>query len=602
MDSYFLLYSSSQRTGLLSGFQRLRSQRKMCDVVLEAGGVSFPCHRALLASSSEYFWALFGETTSERLASSISLPALTSQGLDTILDFLYSSWLSVSPSTLPAVLEAARYLQVEPAVSICERFITDGLSAENCCCYANLAEHHALSDALEAANQTIAMEMGTLLRESRDDLLSLNIQSLMAILDADEIPGVQEVDLIRLALDWLNENGPLPLLKSNLLLSRLRFGLVAPSDLTKLSLAHRAMATPLIRSQLTRAMEYHRLGSTQPIRQTRQSTLRASPNRVLLVGGGSSPDWPEQQILAFDPRSRKFSSLSSSLPLRLRNHCVCSVGGFLFVIGGEEVKEGDEDGKKSVTIATSNQVWRYDPRFDRWEKVESMLEMRAQFTCCVVEEVIYAIGGQHTLPDTNAHTSLASVEFYDMATGAWRRGAAMPRPLCGHASTVLENCIYVSGGLPSNHSSIHGSNHGDNPDEHRESSRDVLFWDTKGRVWERRASMSIARFGHRLATVHGHIYALLGRYEPFCDIEQYDSKSDHWTRLRPLLIGSFNYGMVSMPCGNLLVFGGRRWSDGQEVIVRSVLEYDTKKDRWREICQLPRPLTGTECTLLPLPD
>lgn len=602
MDSYSLLYSSSHRTGLLSGFQRLRSDRKMCDVVLETDGVSFPCHRALLASSSEYFWALFGDTTVERLASSISLPALTPEGLDAILNFLYSGWLSVSPATLPDALEAARYLQVETAVSICERFITDGLCAKNCCGYANLAERHALLDALDAANYTIAMEMGTLLKESRDDLLGLNIQSLMAVLDADEIPGAKEVELIKLALDWLEENGPLPLLKSNLLLSRLRFGLVAPSDLTSLSHAHRAMATPLIRSQLTRALEYHRMASAQPIKQSKQSTLRASPNRVLLVGGGSSPNWPEQQVLTFEPRSRKFSSLSSSLPLRLRSHCVCSMGGFLFVIGGEEVKEGDEEGKKSVIVETSNQMWRYDPRFNCWEQMESMLERRAQFTCCVVEDVIYAIGGRHTRPDTNTHTSVASVEFYDMTTGAWRRGAPMARALHGHASAVLDNSIYVSGGLPGNQGSIHSNNQGDNQNENRESSREVLYWDLKGRVWEKRASMSIARFGHRLATVHGYIYALLGMYEPFCDIERYDSQSDHWTRLKPLLTGSFSYGMVSTPSGSLLVFGGRRWSEGQEVIVKSVLEYDTKKDRWREICQLPRPLTGTECTLLPLPD
>ncbi|KAM7390157.1 hypothetical protein PAMA_008369 [Pampus argenteus] len=602
MDSYSLLYSSSHRTELLSGFQRLRSDRKMCDVVLEADGVSFPCHRALLASSSQYFWALFGDNTVERLAGSISLPALTPEGLDTILDFLYSGWLSVSPETLPDTLEAARYLQVETAVAICERFIIDGLRAENCCCYANLAERHALSDALDATNHTIAMEMGTLLHESRGDLLELNIQSLMAVLDADEIPGVKEVELIKLALDWLEENGPLPLLKSNLLLSRLRFGLVAPSDLISLSHAHRVMATPLIRSQLTQALGYHRMGSAQPIRQSRQTTLRASPNHVLLVGGGSNPDWPERQVLTFEPRSRKFSSLSSSLPLRLRSHCVCSVGGFLFVIGGEEVEEGDENGKKSVVVATSNQVWRYDPRFDCWEQMESMLERRAQFTCCVVHNVIYAIGGRHTRADTNTHTSVASVEFYDMATGEWRRGAPMAHALRGHASAVLDNSIYVSGGVPGNHGGIRSSNQGDNQDENRESSREVLYWDLKGRVWEKRASMSIARVGHRLATVHTYIYALLGMYEPFCDIERYDSESDHWTRLRPLLTGSFSYGMVSTPSGSLLVFGGRRWREGEEVIVRSVLEYDTKKDCWREICQLPRPLTGTECTLLPLPD
>ncbi|XP_042255180.1 kelch-like protein 34 [Thunnus maccoyii] len=602
MDSYSLLYSSSHRTGLLSGFQRLRSDRKMCDVVLETDGVSFPCHRALLASSSEYFWALFGDTTAERLAGSISLPALTPEGLDVILDFLYSGWLSVSPATLPDALEAARYLQVEKAVSICERFITDGLCAENCCCYANLAERHALLDALDSANHTITMEMGTLLQESRDDLLGLNIQSLMAVLDADEIPGVKEVELIKLALDWLEENGPIPLLKSNLLLSHLRFGLVAPSDLNSLSHAHRAMATPLIRCQLNRALEYHKMGSTQPIRQSRQSTLRASPSCVLLVGGESSLDRPEQQMLMFDLRSRKFSSLSSTIPLRLRNHCVCSVGGFLFVIGGDEVKEGDEDGKKSVFVETSNQVWRYDPRFDCWQQVKSMLEKRAQFTCCVVEDVIYAIGGRRTQADTDIYNSVASVEFYDMATGAWRKGAPMAQPLHGHACAVLDNSIYVSGGAPGNRGSIRSSNQGDNQDANRESSKEVLSWDLKGKVWEKRASMSIARFGHRLATAHGYIYALLGMYEPFCDIERYDSQSDHWTRLKPLLTGSFSYGMVSMPSGSLLVFGGRRWREGQEVIVKSVLEYDTKKDRWREICQLPRPLTGTECTLLALPE
>ncbi|KAM6900377.1 kelch-like protein 34 [Xenentodon cancila] len=602
MDSYSLLYSSAHRTGLLSGFQRLRCQRKMCDVVLEAGGVSFPCHRALLASSSDYFWALFGETTVERLAGSISLPALTPEGLDIILDFLYSGWLSVSPSVLPVVLEAARYLQVESALSICERFMMDGLSAENCCLYANLAERNALVDTLEAANQTIAVKMKDLLLKSRDDLLNLNVQSLMAVLDADEMPGVKEVELIKLVLDWLDENGPLPLLKSNLLLSRLRFGLVTPSDLINLSHAHRAMATPLIRSQLTRALEYHRLGSAQPIGQNRQSTLRTLPNRVLLVGGGASADWPEQQILAFDLRCRKFSSLTCALPLRLRNFCLCSVGGFLFVIGGEEVKEADEDEKKSVTISASSQVWRYDPRFDCWEQAEPMLERRAQFTCCLVQDVIYAIGGRHSPLDTNIQTGLASVEFYDMAEGVWRRGAPMPQALHGHASAVLDNSIFVSGGLPGNRGIINGSNHQINQGGLREISRELLSWNLKDKTWEQKAPMSIARFSHRLATAHGHIYALLGMYEPFCDIERYDLQSDHWNRLRPLLTGSFNYGMVSTTSGNLLVFGGRRWSDGQEVIVKGVLEYDTKKDQWREICQLPRPLTGTECTLLPLPD
>uniref|UniRef100_A0A8C6SH16 Kelch like family member 34 n=1 Tax=Neogobius melanostomus TaxID=47308 RepID=A0A8C6SH16_9GOBI len=562
MDSYSVLYSSAHRTRLLASFQRLRTERKMCDVVLSAGGIDFPCHRALLASSSEYFWALFGETTTEREAASVSLPALTPEGLDAILDFLYSGWLSISKQTLPLVLEAARYLQVDTAVAICDRFMIDSLNAKNCCAYANIAERHALSDALEAANHTIAMEMNVLLQESRDNLLELNFETMMAVLDAGEIPSTKEADLIRLALDWLDENGPLPLLKSNLLLSRLRFGLVAMSDLA--NYGHKAMNTPLIRSQLTRASEYHGMGIEKPLRQSKQTTVRSSPNRVLLVGGGSNPDWPEQQMMTFDPRTRKLSSLQSELPMRLKHHSICSIGGFLFVIGGEEVTDWLQDGKSSVAMLTSNKVWLYDPRFAQWEQTEPMLERRSQFTCCVVEDIIYAIGGRQT--QQHASISLGSVEYFDMTIRSWRKGAPLPNPIFGHATCVLDNNIYLSGGVQGNQAGILGSNSSYSPDHHRETT-----------------SMSIARFGHRMANANGYIYALLGMYEPFCDIEKYDPNANTWTRLRPFLNGSFNYGMVAMPSENLLVFGGRRWTEGQEVIVKTVLEYDTKKDHWREM-------------------
>ncbi|KAM9775124.1 kelch-like protein 34 isoform 2-T2 [Syngnathus typhle] len=552
MDSYSILYSSSHRTELLARFQRLRSAGRMCDVVLETGDASFPCHRVLLASSS---------------------------------------WLRVSAGTLPDVLEAARYLQVDTAVSICERFIVDELSMENCCLYSNLAEHHMLPDVLEAANYTIAAEMATLLRERRDHLLGLNVHSLMAVLDAEEIPAVKEVELVELALDWLGENGPLPPLQSNQLLSRSRFGLIAPEDLARLSHASKAMGTPLIRSQVTRALEYHSAGSARPIRQTKQSTLRAA-SRVLLVGGGSSPDCPEQQVLMFDPQTRTFASLTSCLPLILRNHCVCSLGGFLFVLGGEAVSQVDG---KTVAAEPSNQVWRYDPRFESWQRVDAMLQKRTKFACCATAQGIYAIGGQHTPADADAPATLASVEFYDLDAGAWRRRPPMPTALHGHACAGLEQNIYVSGGLSDNGGVdlILGQSR---------CRKEVLCWDDTGRLWKKAAPMYVGRFGHRLTSVNGHIYALLGMYETYCEIERYDPRRDHWTRLRPPLTASFGYGMAVAPNGKILVFGGRKWSNGQEVVLKSVLEYDPKKDHWREICQLPRPLTGTECTLLPVPD
>ncbi|KAG7280264.1 hypothetical protein CRUP_035391 [Coryphaenoides rupestris] len=543
LRGYSLLYSSSYRGTLLSGLQRLRGEGRMCDVANDPRAAPAwpgapppdppPAGARTNPPPPRVPPALRGGPNApERDAPSVSLPASAPRAWSWSLDFPVLRVAQPVARLAPAVLEAARYCRCDAAVGML-RSLRRGLTAATCCPYAT-GERHALDSALAEANRTIVAEIEDAAAATTGALLELNGPSMTAALERPRRSRAsRKAKLIELA--WI----------SNLLLSRLRFGLVPPCDLARLSGSHKALATPLIRSQLTKALEYHRLGSAQPIRQTRQSSLRALPNRVLLVGGGESPDWPGQQILTFDLRDSTFSSLKSRLPQKLRNHSVCSVGGFLFVIGGELVSEGDEgESGKPVAMTTSNAMWRYDPRFDRWEEAESMLDRRSWFSCCVVQDVIYAIGGRQTRPGVDTPTVLSSVEFYNMAAGGWRRGATLPRPIHGHASAVLGNGVYVSGGIPGNPggntchvgNGIHGNSvragGGNQGDGGGVVSREVLRWDPSsgGKTWERKASMSIARFGHHMAALHEHIYALLGMHEPFCDIERYDSPADQWTR------------------------------------------------------------------------
>ena len=117
--------------------------------------------------------------------------------------------------------------------------------------------------------------------------------------------------------------------------------------------------------------------------------------------------------------------------------------------------------------------------------------------------------------------------------------------------------------------------------------------------------MSITRYGHQMAVVRDRIYTFLGMYEPFCDIEYYNPLQDEWTRLRPLLNDRFCYGLALMPPPNeaqVLLIGGRKWRNAQEVATANMLAYDTESDSWREVCKLPKPLSGTQCTLMYIPD
>ncbi|XP_072548742.1 kelch-like protein 34 [Salminus brasiliensis] len=578
--SYFLMLSKSHSNRMLSQFQSLRLERRMCDIILEVDGKEFPAHRTLLACSSDYFWSMFQEHTLESGAHTVSLPALTSAGLEQVLDFIYTSWISLSPSTLEDTLEAACYLQVTHAVNLCTEYISDSLTPYNCCFFANVAARYGLSEAFAVTNCFIARNMSKLLGTNRDrsGLLELNIESLQEVLALQEMPGVKETTLLQFALDWLGCN-PLPALESNSLLSRVRFSLVPPDELIRLSALKPALRTPFIHSLVQKALHYHTQGPLQPLLQSVHTSLRATTNRVLLVGGGPEADRPQPQIQSFDQRSRKFHTLSITMPKKLQYEGICVVGNFLFVLGGEVVHV-DAENEKTAVMTVSDQVWRYDPRFERWEEMEPLLQKRAQFSCCVVNGVIYAIGGR----GQRGEPALSSVERYDMRAGCWRSGVSLPHAVHGQACATIGRGIYISGGI-----------HGSQP----ESSKELLFFNTHDCVaWERRSAMSIARFGHQMATIKERIYSFLGMYEPFCDIERYDPEQDQWTRLKPLLHDRFCYGLTVTAGGRALMFGGRKWQDGQEVCTPDVLEYDPDYDSWREVCKLPGPLCGTQCAVM----
>lgn len=271
--SYFLVLSKCHGDSVLSQYQCLRNDRRMCDIVLESCGVEFPAHRTLLACASDYFWALLKEHTCEFGAlGPLSLPALTPTGLERVLDFIYTSWICLSPSTLEETLEAACYLQVTHAVELCGRYITDNLTLENCCFFANVASRYGLSEALKEANAYIARRMCELMGKERDciGLMELNVGSLQEALGTEDLPGVRESGLLRLALDWLDHN-KLPALHSNLLLSHVRFALVSPQELRQLSVTCVTLRTPFIHSLVQKALQYHTEGPLQPLLQNEQT-------------------------------------------------------------------------------------------------------------------------------------------------------------------------------------------------------------------------------------------------------------------------------------------------------------------------------------------
>ncbi|XP_008048705.1 kelch-like protein 34 [Carlito syrichta] len=622
--SYFLSYCKAHGGALLTGYQALRAEGFLCDVTLKAEGSEFPAHRSLLACSSDYFRALFKSHTQESRARVIHLHVPSAAGLQRLLDFIYTAWLSLSMDTVEDTLEAASYLQVTEALGLCGRYLERQLAPENCCFAANVAARFGLAHTLDEAERCIVRHLRELLAQGAgpSGLLELNPVSLRAVLGASDVAQVSEARLLSLALAWLRQEPAAErLAHCTVLLERVRFGLV-PADVLRRVYSGSGLALPArVKGLIIQALNYHTAPSRQPLMQSEQTSVRSPQTRILLVGGRrarkavteevAAPRGPArgqgglvepeeeeeeeleeeeeeeweltQNVVAFDVYNHRWHSLTQ-LPAPLLGHSVCTVGNFLFVLGGKSPSGSASsvlvDGPQAVTA----QVHRFDPRFHAWTEAPAMREARAHFWCGVVGERLLAVGGLGA-----GGEALASVEMYDLRRDRWMVAESLPRALHGHAGAVGDRgIVYISGGKS-------GRSEGG-----ASSLRDLYALGAGERAWSKRAPMGTARFGHHMAVLRGAVFAFLGRYEPFSEIERYDPDADQWTRLRPLPYDRFCYGLAVVE-ETALLLGGLKWRDSRQVPTRNVVGYDLDLDRWEDIgCALPWAWSSLQCAVLQL--
>ncbi|TSU63007.1 Zinc finger and BTB domain-containing protein 11 [Bagarius yarrelli] len=102
---------------------KLNSQREaglFCDITLKTGrGNMFVAHKAVLAAVSEYFQELFTEMDSTDAQPYVDLTGFSEESLLALLEFSYTSTLTLNLGTLTEVAAMARHLRMWPALEAC---------------------------------------------------------------------------------------------------------------------------------------------------------------------------------------------------------------------------------------------------------------------------------------------------------------------------------------------------------------------------------------------------------------------------------------------------------------------------------------------------
>ncbi|KAL6104976.1 zbtb44 [Pungitius sinensis] len=119
--------STSHSQEMLEKLNALRSQGHLCDVTIRVQDKLFLAHKVVLACCSEFFRSKLVGRPDEEDKFVLDLHHVTVSGFAPLLEYAYTSTLSISTENIIDVLAAASYMQMFAVASTCSEFMKSSI-------------------------------------------------------------------------------------------------------------------------------------------------------------------------------------------------------------------------------------------------------------------------------------------------------------------------------------------------------------------------------------------------------------------------------------------------------------------------------------------
>ncbi|XP_070560237.1 kelch-like protein 31 [Ptychodera flava] len=144
--------SESHPNDMLGSLNSLRIEKLLCDGTVIANGTHYMIHRAVLASCSDYFKTIF--TTGNGIRE-VELPQVTTEGLEAILEYCYTSQITLMLENVESVLHAAIQLDMKTITNHCVEYLQTAICSDNAIHILFLADRLKFTSLLKVAQEYI---------------------------------------------------------------------------------------------------------------------------------------------------------------------------------------------------------------------------------------------------------------------------------------------------------------------------------------------------------------------------------------------------------------------------------------------------------------
>lgn len=418
---------------ILEQISQLRRSNELCDVCLLVGGSKIYAHKIILSAASPYFRAMFTGEMTESRQNQITIKDIDETAMEMLIDFCYTSKITVDEKIVQTLLPAACILQLQEVQDYCSEFLRSQLDPSNCLGIRAFADTHSCIELLQIAEKYMQNNFIDIIES--DEFLLLPVNQLIELISADELNVKKEEQVYQAVMNWISYNVTERKEFLGQLMSYVRLPLLDTKFLvTKVGNDPLIKQDQTCRDLIDEAKDYHLLPSDRSSMQG----PRTKPRKPFLmvevlfaVGGWCSGD-AISSVEMYDPQNTSNCEWKIVTAMSKRR---CGVG--VAVLNQHIYAIGGHDGQSYL-----NSVERYDPLTNQWNStdVQPTSSCRTSVGVAVLDDTIYAVGGQDGV------SCLSFVEKYDVLSNRWSRVASMSTRRLGVAVCVLDSKLYAIGG------------------------------------------------------------------------------------------------------------------------------------------------------------
>ena len=263
-------------------------------------------------------------------------------------------------------------------------------------------------------------------------------------------------------------------------------------------------------------------------------------------------------VEVYDPETNTWERLTD-MPTVRSSAKVAVVNGKIYVLGGRVGKDNQAGNLKVLQV-----VEMYDPETDTWVRKQDMSRHRMAYGIGVVAGKIYAIGGTVAI-QPGAPWRVDLVEVYDPATDTWSKRADMPTRRRAVKAAVIQDTLYAIGGDGWPPDGQGGP-----------ALATIEAYHPKTNRWRKKPDMPNLRWIFSTVVVADKIYLIGGTDLQAGDrrpapVEVYDPATERWRLLPAMPTIRRPFGVAAVN-GKIYVFGG----DDKDLELSPIVEvFDT---------------------------